>query len=219
MVRHGAHDSAKAPLINVWWATLTAADHSLQALVSPWEWNRAQGLDNPADTGRSLVGAALLRVAAAGMLGERAEQISIDRTCEQCVGQHGGPRLTRGHASVSHSGLVVGVAVSRHVAVGIDVERNRDFDAQRKLRGPNGGASGSSVREWTEWESLLKAGHDCEAPLPEGCRAHVLMALDPPLPGYTASLAAPVSLPLDVVEHDGNAALSGSWRASIRQQR
>ncbi|WP_092613499.1 4'-phosphopantetheinyl transferase family protein [Raineyella antarctica] len=148
----------------------------------------------PADQGRSLLGAALLRLAVADHLGVEPTEVVVDRTCGRCGGQHGAPRILGPGSScpwvsVSHSGLLVVVAVAPDGPVGVDVQRLSE------LSDPDGGqdwacrealvkAGGSGAAGWTGAESTADDPGPVE---PTGdCRE-----LRPPLPGYVAVLATP----------------------------
>ncbi|WP_460707448.1 4'-phosphopantetheinyl transferase family protein [Myceligenerans halotolerans] len=173
--------------LHVWWASLTAADQSLTAVLDSRERARVESLRRPADQGRSLVGAALLRFAVADHLGAAPQEIVIDRTCAECGGPHGAPRVLGPGAppfprvSVSHSGLLVLVALSDHGPVGVDVQRLAD------LPDPAGGPG------WVRREALVKAGG--------AVRDAATQDLRPPLDGYAAAVVAPDDLPGPITEH------------------
>lgn len=194
----------------VWWSSLAAANHDLLAVLDDTERGRVQSLQRPADRGRSLLGAALLRVAVAAHLGVAPGEVTVDRECPECGGPHGAPRITGPGAvtpwvSVSHSGLLVAVAVSADGPVGVDVQRVSDL------------ADPGTGREWVQREALLKArsgasgGRTVTGPgalAPDGSAydggAYDVSAYDlrPPLPGYVASLVAPAEAGAEpVVRH------------------
>lgn len=134
--------------VEVWWSTLAAADRGLLPLLDDVETQRVRSLERPADRGRSLLGAALLRVAVAGRLGVSPAEVVVDRTCEECGAPHGAPRVlgpgeTVPWVSVSHSGLLVAVALDPGGPVGIDVQRESDLDD-------------ADGEEWVRREALLK---------------------------------------------------------------
>ncbi|WP_052436788.1 hypothetical protein [Georgenia sp. SUBG003] len=175
--------------VEVWWSSLAAADHGLITVLDVTERARVDSLERPADRGRSLVGAALLRVAVAAHLGIRPAQVVVDRTCTECGQPHGAPTIVGPGApgpwvSVSHSGLLVVVAVSPHVPVGVDVQRESDMPDPR------------TVREWVRGEAELKARTAALVRRRSFSRP-VAAEVDPvtaelstPLPGYAAALTA-----------------------------
>ena len=64
--------------LQVWWSTLDAVDRGLRSRVDPDELARADAYDRPADAARSLLGAALLRVAGWCTNHKRVERIWRD---------------------------------------------------------------------------------------------------------------------------------------------
>ncbi len=169
--------------VHIWWADLTLAHSSLRNCVSGAEADRAASYSGPADQGRSLLAAALLRAAAATALGVDPADLHVDRTCEECGKPHGKPVVAGVEVSVSHAGLLVVVAVGS-IPVGIDVERVSDLADS----GFDGG-----VAKWCAAEARTKLGvHDLST-----CQH-----LDAPLPGYGACLAVAAQEPVQIVQHD-----------------
>lgn len=190
--------------VEVWWSSLTAADGDALALLDATERSRLEQLDLSADRARSLVGAALLRVAVAARLEVDPVDVVVDRTCVDCGRPHGAPRVVAlsgdgapvgatpresdGSASdraapwvsVSHSGLLVVVALG-DAPVGVDVQRVADLDE------PAGAA------DWVRREAQVKLrgtvvardGQDAGS----GIGGPTTTALTTPLPGYAAALA------------------------------
>ena len=182
--------------VTVWWCSLTAANHAVLDLLDPAERAKVEALERPADRARSLLGAALLRVAVADRLGVAPAEVVVDRTCDECAGPHGAPQIVgpgpaRLWVSVSHSGLLVVAAVSAHGAVGVDVQRLADIDDP---------ARGS---RWVRGEALLKARTTARHP-PDATRQHLRAAgpvvrnLSAPLAGYAAALATHAGVPVAV---------------------
>lgn len=169
--------------VKVWWADLTRARVDLVELLDATERSRLAGLDLPADRARFVVGVALLRTVAAEYLGTAPADVEIDRTCSECGGPHGRPRIAGGpHVSVSHSGVLVVVATCGSAGVGVDVQRISEMAGQ--------GAGG-----WTRQEARFKAcgpptdpSTEAKPPVTEGTAASTTIDLDPPLPGYAAAL-------------------------------
>lgn len=162
--------------LEVWWSSLTAAGRELLALLDTTERARVASLEHPADQGRSLLGAALLRVAVAAHLDIRPDEVQVDRTCTECGGPHGAPRITGPGSSgpwvsVSHSGLLVVVTVNPSGPVGVDVQRVSDL------------ADPEAAWLWVQREALLKA----RAFAPEADL--VVQELRAPLPGHVSALA------------------------------
>lgn len=174
--------------ITVWWASLTAAESSLLDMLDAVERARVSSLDRPADRARSLLGAALLRVAAAERMAVSPGEVVVDRTCGECGGPHGAPHIIgpgspRHWVSVSHSGLLVVVAVSGHAPVGVDVQRLSDL---------HDSASGP---QWVRKEALFKARTAAQrtraaARHEPDTAAPVFHQLSAPLDGYAAALVA-----------------------------
>ncbi|PFG38190.1 4'-phosphopantetheinyl transferase [Georgenia soli] len=180
--------------VEVWWSSLAAADVELLAVLDATERARVRSLERPADRGRSLVGAALLRVAAAAHLGAEPDQVVVDRTCSECGRPHGAPRIVGPGGpvpwvSVSHSGVLVVVALSPHGPVGVDVQRVSDL--------PDAGADAHAAFEWVRREAVVKAraGARTGAPVPgrpdlrpAAEEDEVTTELEPPVTGYAAAL-------------------------------
>ncbi|WP_256841474.1 4'-phosphopantetheinyl transferase family protein [Ornithinimicrobium cryptoxanthini] len=174
---------AEGAEVQLWWGSLLQADRDLLPLLDEIERARVSALDRPADQGRSMVGAALLRTAVAADLGCPPSQVLLDRTCADCGEQHGSPRV-RGPlpstrdlppwVSVAHSGFVVVVALCRTHPVGVDVQRLADLD------------STTDGWTWVSGESRLKAG----APDRPTTDSDVTWSgpVDVPLAGYLAAL-------------------------------
>ena len=165
-------------VVEVWWSSLVAADSRLLGDLDPVERMRLKTMDRQADRGRSLVGFALLRVAVGEHLGIAPHDVLIDRTCADCGEPHGrprvaGPRSTAPSVSVSHSGLLVVIALSADTVVGVDVQRVADLDDPA-------GAAPPDVEGWVRREAIRKLGVDGRPDL---------HALAPPLDGYAAALA------------------------------
>lgn len=135
-------------------------------LLSDPELVRARQYRLAADSNRSLLGAVLLRMAAARHLGIRPDAVAVDRTCDRCGAQHGRPRLPGNglQASVSHSGDIVAVAITSAGPVGVDVEavRSIDFAAVTERVCTPGErnqvqAAADFFTYWTRKEAVLKA--------------------------------------------------------------
>jgi 4'-phosphopantetheinyl transferase len=107
------------------------------------------------------------------MTGTAPANVVVERTCAGCGQPHGRPLLpgTQLHASVTHSGDVVGVALTRTGPLGLDVEQVRPIDVHGVSRIAL--RDGEEVRDpagfftyWTRKEAVIKAlGGGLAAPL------------------------------------------------------
>ncbi|HTX84476.1 MAG TPA: 4'-phosphopantetheinyl transferase superfamily protein [Streptosporangiaceae bacterium] len=136
------------------------------ALLDDSERARAQRYRLAADRDRFLLGSVLLRVAAARQLDVPPAEVAVDRTCGRCGAQHGRPVLPGAglHASVSHSGEVVAVALTPRGPLGVDVEAVRLIDFAAIAESVCTPAERIHVRAeadfftvWTRKEAVLKA--------------------------------------------------------------
>ncbi|AEG43229.1 4'-phosphopantetheinyl transferase superfamily protein [Isoptericola variabilis] len=180
--------------VEVWWSSLVAARHELVGLLDATERARVESLDRPADRGRSLLGAALLRVAAGSWLDVAPGDVVVDRTCADCGEPHGAPRILQPDApwvSVSHSGVLAVVALCSDGPVGVDVQRVAELDDP---------ADGSA---WARREAAFKAGTAGPHAIAPNAVAPdaVEHELRSPLAGYAAALVAPAPAGEPVVVH------------------
>jgi 4'-phosphopantetheinyl transferase len=151
---------------DLYWARVDAVGRVATTWLDASEEARSRRLRSVEDRERFVAGAALLRTVVAVSLGIARAQVSIDRTCAHCGGEHGRPMVV-GHdleVSVAHSGALVVIAVTSAGPVGVDVERVRPIDhvllsqeicrpGEAQLdRGPT-----SFYTLWTRKESVLKA--------------------------------------------------------------
>jgi 4'-phosphopantetheinyl transferase len=151
----------------VHWTDVRAAGSGDEALLTNAECARAGRYRREADRTRFVTATALLRRVVSEATGERAECVEIDRRCRTCGKLHGRPLLP-GHAlhtSITHSGNVVGVALTAAGPVGLDVEALGRHDSARMARqvlGPGEHASGDVdfYRYWTRKEAVVKATGD-----------------------------------------------------------
>ena len=226
------------PRCTVWWAAPVPPEAApeLVGLLDAHERGRLDRLRRPADRARYLAAHALARLVLAGGSHEASAALVFDRTC-RCGEPHGKPTLPGGPGfSLSHAGLLVGVAVRVDAAVGLDVEQVRDLadlegmtahvhsPVERSRDGlPDRDAF---FRTWTRKEALVKATGDGLATPMTGItlaahRAAVEQWVGPgapeeplwlhdlePAPGHLAAVAGPGDRP-EVVEADGDAVLRG----------
>jgi 4'-phosphopantetheinyl transferase len=180
------------------------------ALLNDTELARAQQFQRASDSDRSLLGAALLRIVAARHLGVRPAGVAVDRTCDRCGAQHGRPQLPGSglHASVSHSGDVVAVALTAAGPVGVDVEAVQTFDFAAVTETVCVPAERAEVRSaldfytfWTRKEAVLKAtGEGLRRPMTD---LHVTPPDSPPVLLALGSDAAPACRMADIPAGDG----------------
>jgi 4'-phosphopantetheinyl transferase len=114
----------------VWWASIGSCADWHAGLLDQAERERRGQYVRAADRDRFTVGVALTRLVLAGQLGLEPAGIFLDRACARCGKPHGRPRLSMDAPldfSVSHSGDLIALAITRHRAgadraVGVDVE-------------------------------------------------------------------------------------------------
>jgi 4'-phosphopantetheinyl transferase len=133
-------------------------------LLDATEHERRLAYRSAGDRERFALGAVVLRLGAASVLGTDPTRLPLDRRCSTCGRQHGRPQVVGSglHVSVSHSADRVAVAVTTVAPVGIDVQEVADVDpdglAERVL-GPAERITGPRdlVVYWARKESVLKA--------------------------------------------------------------
>ncbi|MEH0555548.1 4'-phosphopantetheinyl transferase family protein [Streptomyces sp. B21-101] len=163
--------------VQVAWARLGDAHADLLTLLDPVERGRHDETVAPADRARFLAGCALSRLLLGELLHLPPADVPLRRVCPRCGGPHGKVRLDLPDApvpydfSVTHSGAVVGVAVSSDGSVGLDVEDGEapvdvDGAARTALSGteltalyalPPAERRLAFLRVWTRKEAVLKA--------------------------------------------------------------
>lgn len=159
----------------VWTAAVLSDIGALASLLSTAERSRIRRFRQSADAQRFVTGRSLLRLAVAGRLGLSAPNVDIDSTCPECGRDHGAPRLTGAiqgflRVSVSHSGVVVAVALSDSAAIGVDVEEVRsvpleemapliltDEESRELSTLPASCRARALLTCWTRKEAYLKA--------------------------------------------------------------
>jgi 4'-phosphopantetheinyl transferase len=160
----------------VWWARPADVGRDADALLAPADLERRARLVHVADRQRLTAAWALTRTVLGAAVGASPTVLQIDRTCPECGGRHGKPRLLDDRNvqfSVSHSGDRVAVAVQRGAPVGVDVEKIGRFAAgQLDLladhvlaaeeraelrRWPPSARPAAFTTYWTRKEAVLKA--------------------------------------------------------------
>ncbi len=116
--------------VDVWWVRLGDYSAGLDRLLSTVEVERAARLRRQEDRVRQVLGATLLRLAVGAATGTPPTAVAVDRTCPRCAEPHGRPALPGAglHASITHSGDLVGLALTDVAPVGLDVERIAPVD-------------------------------------------------------------------------------------------
>ncbi|MEA2149356.1 MAG: 4-phosphopantetheinyl transferase [Solirubrobacteraceae bacterium] len=158
----------------LWWAWTSAASPHLLDLLDEQERHRHARFRRPQDRALFLVSHALARIVAGRHVATAPGAI---RYCRD-VARHGKPRFTGSAAalelSISHSGERIVVALSRAVALGVDVERVSATSAERSLVEsvlcmpeqralmalPQPAHPWAFCRYWTRKEAVLKATGD-----------------------------------------------------------
>jgi 4'-phosphopantetheinyl transferase len=139
------------------------------------------GLFDETERARFAVGCALAKQAVAWRTGGAARAVMFDRSCAECGGTHGKPRVAGVEFSVSHSGDAVVVAVA-DAPCGVDVELldgDRDIAGLSRLvlgEGEQAADEREFLRAWTRKEAVTKAtGDGLRAPF-----SQVIVAGEPP---------------------------------------
>lgn len=137
-----------------------------RALLNDIETERCSRYRRAADRDRFTLATVLLRVVAGRAVGVDPAAVVVDRTCESCGEAHGRPRLSRTplEASISHSGDVVVVAVTRTGPVGVDIEQLGAADHTDLVSTVSTGSEPRNIATardfyayWTRKEAVLKA--------------------------------------------------------------
>ncbi len=131
------------------------------------ERERWRGFHDRGAAGSYLALHHLARSEIARLLGRAPQSLRFDRTCADCGGQHGRPRLLDDpglHLSLSRTGPLVALAVSRSGPVGIDVEQidRTGFAGFARVALHPGEREGRGTRvadatAWVRKEAVLKA--------------------------------------------------------------
>ncbi len=179
----------------VWWAEVGTGHQRLEHLLDPAERERAARFRREGARLRYVLARVMTRVVLGRLLGVDPAGLAFDTTCRHCGGPHGNPTLTApgqaaspgpgrparpaGQAarlpgppvrlSISHSGDLVAVALTRGVEVGIDVEAVTSGGARMPALAlsptertkldelPATSRNESFLRYWTRKEAVLKA--------------------------------------------------------------
>ncbi|WP_134765228.1 4'-phosphopantetheinyl transferase superfamily protein [Nocardioides sp. 1609] len=132
---------------------------ALRDLLDADEAARVERLVRPEDRARFVTGRALLRTAAATVLGGEPRAVVVRVRCARCGGPHGKPAVDGLEASIAHSGDRVVLAWRERGAVGVDVEERRPGrhveDVVDQVLAP-GERSEDLLRTWARKEAVLK---------------------------------------------------------------
>jgi 4'-phosphopantetheinyl transferase len=165
----------------VWWAAPLPNEPRHLALLDPPEQGRHEAYRQEIDQRRFLTGRVLAKTVAGEILGRPASSIVFDATCDDCGKPHGIPRVPGADLalSISHSGDVIGVAVTTGTPLGLDVEaetRRADDSLIEYALNPAelaglatltaAARSAAFFTYWTRKEALMKAtGRGLKIPL------------------------------------------------------
>ncbi len=108
--------------VEVWWGRTRQVRDEFAEELDPLERQRLEAYVRDEDKARFLLGCTIVRRLLAARLSLPAASIRLDRTCPDCGNPHGKVRADGVELSVTHSGELVGVAVSDR-PVGLDVEK------------------------------------------------------------------------------------------------
>jgi 4'-phosphopantetheinyl transferase len=159
---------AAAQRCDVWWTVPDRFDEDDMRLLNAGERERLEQYRRAEDRARFLAAAALLRRLAAARTGTVPERVVVDRSCRTCTRPHGRPVLpgTGLHASISHSGQRVAVALTGLGPVGVDVEEVSSRIDPAELaghvlgEGERAADTTAFLRYWTRKEAVVKATGD-----------------------------------------------------------
>lgn len=122
MVKEGVTETRGC---EIYWASTALLSAAHDRLLNPIERQRSIGFQRYGDRARFVLATAVLRLAAGAWLRQSPDQLVVDRICDRCREPHGPPRLPGSglHASISHAGEYVTVALSDVAPVGVDIEQ------------------------------------------------------------------------------------------------
>jgi 4'-phosphopantetheinyl transferase len=126
----------------VYWARPAVETPRLLGLLDEVERSRHDTYHRAADRARFLTGRTVTKSIVAAALGIPVHTVELDSTCVDCGKSHGKPKVvapqgfdgTLPELSISHSGDLVGVAITDGLPVGLDVEQERDVQIDGLIR-------------------------------------------------------------------------------------
>jgi 4'-phosphopantetheinyl transferase len=140
----------------VWWARPAVETPRLIALLDDIERDRHDAYRQTVDRARFLTGRVVAKAALGTALGIDPAAVRLDSTCPDCGRTHGKPYVIAPSGydrplpemSISHSGNLVGVAMTPGLPVGLDVEQERDIEVDGLVR------MTLSATELTSWGAV-----------------------------------------------------------------
>jgi len=157
--------------VEVWWGRIEQVRDEFADELDPVERGRYAAYVRAEDKARFLLGCTIVRRLLANRLSLPAASIRLDRTCPECGKPHGKVRADGAELSVTHSGDLVGVAVSDR-PVGLDVEKvdpGLDVDSLARISlsaaelaalPRNDARAREFTTYWTRKEAVVKATGD-----------------------------------------------------------
>jgi 4'-phosphopantetheinyl transferase len=154
-------------VVEVWWGRIGQVRAEFADDLDRVERQRYAAYLGDEDKARFLLGCTIVRRVLAERLSLPAASITLDRTCPDCGKPHGKVRADGVELSVTHSGELVGVAVSDR-PVGLDVEKvdpSLDVDGVARLslsdqelaELPQQDRVAAFTTYWTRKEAIVKA--------------------------------------------------------------
>jgi 4'-phosphopantetheinyl transferase len=158
----------------VWWASSSAAAPHLLELLDEEERHRHAGFLRAEDRALFLVSHALARIVAAHHVAIAPRAVRYARRLATYEKPRFGETASELELSISHSGARIVVAISRAVALGVDVERTAAAgpgaslvasvlcaaEQQAFMAMPSASRAWAFCRYWTRKEAVLKATGD-----------------------------------------------------------
>ena len=157
--------------VEVWWGRIDQVREEFVDDLDPVERQRHQAYVRAEDRARFLLGCTIVRRLLAARLSLSPANIKLDRSCADCGKPHGKVRADGVELSVSHSGELVGVAISDR-PVGLDVEKidpGIDVDGLARISlseaelaalPRNDERARAFTTYWTRKEAIVKATGD-----------------------------------------------------------
>jgi 4'-phosphopantetheinyl transferase len=159
--------SAGRPARCVVWLAEIVSMSVAPELLDTEERARRSSLPIGEERVRFTAGAALISSVTGAYTGTAPQDLRVDRSCPDCRVRHGKPEVpgTGLHLSLSHSGRLVALAVTRQAPVGVDIEAitRRNIDGLWRMILAPGERRSTAAGFYTCWcrkESVVKATGD-----------------------------------------------------------